>query len=391
MALITKKKCEKEMNSFFRLFCIVLVSLFCSLSMAFAMDQKSLAIATLKYDITQLNAGNSIDDSDVVPGIQKDSQEKNVGNSIVENLLNLAGKKEKKIINKILDLDKKVKFINVKSIEKRLGNVNFPALVNLFNGVKSLKIKGFDLSKISELKGSLAQIEGLIKQYKNSPKEAGKLSFFAGMAKEQLGNVETDPVARSTFRASAIQSYQNSLSNLKKLPDQPSQDASTDAEERIDALQNPFGEVIPLTGKKGPKKILLTSDYGTRIHPVKKTKRFHSGVDLAGWKCTGWKVVAIGPGRVIKSGWETGYGYLVVLSHEVNGKQYFSKYAHLKKNGRISSGKLVKPGQLLGYCNNSGVSTGSHLHFEVRKDSSRGKTLDPKEYLPYVEPIPGLK
>jgi murein DD-endopeptidase MepM/ murein hydrolase activator NlpD len=363
---------------------------FCFFPGIFAAD---LSLARLKYDVSQLNSGIGISTESQAgkSGEVEQRQDSSSSDSIFENLIKLAGKKEQKVIKQILDLDKKVNFINVKSIEKKLGKVNVPALVNLFNGVKNLKIKGFDLSQINELKGSLSQIENLIKQYKNSPKEVGKLSFFAGLAKEQLGNVEANPVAKSSFRASAIQSYKNSMANLKKLPDQPSQDASKDAEERIESLQNPFGEVIPLTGKKGPKKVLLTSDYGTRIHPVKKTKRFHAGVDLAGWKCKGWKVVAIGPGRVIKSGWETGYGYLVVLSHEVDGKQYFSKYAHLKKSGRIATGKVVKPGQLLGYCNNSGISTGSHLHFEVRKDASRGETLDPKDYLPEVEPIPGLK
>jgi len=48
-------------------------------------------------------------------------------------------------------------------------------------------------------------------------------------------------------------------------------------------------------------------------------------------------------------------------------------------------GRLVKSGDLLGYCNNTGVSTGAHLHFEVREASASGETLDPKGFLPPVD------
>lgn len=142
---------------------------------------------------------------------------------------------------------------------------------------------------------------------------------------------------------------------------------------------------MPLAPESGKGKVVMTSDYGLRVHPVSKVKRFHSGVDLAGWKCDGWTVMAIGPGRVVKSGWEGGYGYAVVVSHDLDGGALYTRYAHLGKAGRIATGVVVKPGDKVGNCNNSGVSTGSHLHFEVRKDSASGPTTDPKSYLPAVE------
>ncbi len=192
---------------------------------------------------------------------------------------------------------------------------------------------------------------------------------------------------RETYRSGAIEHYQNTIKNLAGQSDPASQEKVEDASERTVSLQEGMGKTIPVKPIKGNSVAVITSDYGTRIHPVKKVRRFHSGVDLAGWKCNGWKVLAAGPGRVIKSGWETGYGYAVVISHEIDGKTWFTRYAHLKKANRISSGKLVKTGDLVGYCNNSGISTGAHLHFEVREDAPGGNTHDPKLFLPEIEVI----
>jgi len=63
----------------------------------------------------------------------------------------------------------------------------------------------------------------------------------------------------------------------------------------------------------------------------------------------------------------------------------FTRYAHLQKKSRLPVGRLVKSGDLLGYCNNTGVSTGAHLHFEVREASASGETLDPKGFLPQID------
>jgi len=115
-----------------------------------------------------------------------------------------------------------------------------------------------------------------------------------------------------------------------------------------------------------------------RVHPVSKKKRFHSGVDLAGWKCDGWKVMTVGSGRVVKSGWEGGYGYAIVVAHDLDGRLLFTRYAHLHKSGLYPVGTIVKTGERVGYCNNTGVSTGSHLHFEVRRN---GNVRNPFRYL----------
>lgn len=122
------------------------------------------------------------------------------------------------------------------------------------------------------------------------------------------------------------------------------------------------GKLVP-TGR-------LTSKFGWRIHPVKKTKKFHYGVDIG--VAVGTPVSSPGPGKVIYSGWMTGYGKIVQVKHD-NG--YVTYYAHLKA-ATVKVGDKVDQGSVVGKANNTGISAGSHLHFEVRKD---GKAVDPQQ------------
>ncbi|NCB40319.1 MAG: M23 family metallopeptidase [Erysipelotrichia bacterium] len=302
----------------------------------------------------------------------------------IEQLLAKAGKKEQKIIRQILDIGQEKKLFNISKLEKKLSKIDVPAIMNLYTNLRALKISKLDAGKIDEIKAALAGIDQALAKADIKTVEFGNLSFFAAMTRDRMSDFTGNADEKSQLRASAMQNYTDAIDTLNEDQAPASQEKVDDAKERLETLRNPFGEILPLVPKKGKSQTLITSDYGTRIHPVKKTKRFHSGVDLAGWKCNGWKVLAIGPGRVVKSAWESGYGYAVIVSHDVEGHQYFSRYAHLMKKNRLAAGTLVKPGDIVGYCNNTGISTGAHLHFEVREGSLSGKTYDPKNYLPEV-------
>jgi murein DD-endopeptidase MepM/ murein hydrolase activator NlpD len=89
----------------------------------------------------------------------------------------------------------------------------------------------------------------------------------------------------------------------------------------------------------------------------------YNGVDLAAG--VGTPILAAAGGEVIVakgSGWNGGYGNYVVIKHP-NGTQ--TLYAHMSSTA-ISSGAQVSGGEVIGYVGNTGRSTGSHLHFEVR-------------------------
>lgn len=123
----------------------------------------------------------------------------------------------------------------------------------------------------------------------------------------------------------------------------------------------------------------VTSKFGWRIHPVKKVRKMHTGIDLGVPK--GTKLFAIGDGKVTSAGWENGYGYTVIVKHIVGAKTYFVRYAHLSKMAKV--GTEVKKGEQIAgaLTGNSGVGTAAHLHIEVREDDPYGEAIDPLKFI----------
>jgi murein DD-endopeptidase MepM/ murein hydrolase activator NlpD len=118
--------------------------------------------------------------------------------------------------------------------------------------------------------------------------------------------------------------------------------------------QSTSGLMMPANGP-------ITSYFGYRYHPILHFTRFHAGVDIgAGW---GSPIVAAGDGRVIGAGWGGGYGREVEIAH---GGGVTSLYGHMSEIV-AQPGSFVRAGQLIGYVGSSGLSTGPHLHFEVRQ------------------------
>lgn len=115
----------------------------------------------------------------------------------------------------------------------------------------------------------------------------------------------------------------------------------------------------------------VTSAYGYRIHPVYKTKKYHSGIDIGA--AYGTAVSAANGGTVTLAGWNGGYGNCIVVDH---GGGLATLYGHLSSIS-VSRGATVSKGQQIGKVGSTGVSTGPHLHFEVLKG---GSATDPMAY-----------
>jgi murein DD-endopeptidase MepM/ murein hydrolase activator NlpD len=115
------------------------------------------------------------------------------------------------------------------------------------------------------------------------------------------------------------------------------------------------------SGMMMPANGPITSYFGYRYHPILHFTRFHAGVDIgAGW---GSPIVAAGDGQVAAAGWAGGYGREVQIAH---GGGIVSIYGHMSEIV-AQAGSFVRRGQLIGYVGSSGLSTGPHLHFEVRQ------------------------
>jgi murein DD-endopeptidase MepM/ murein hydrolase activator NlpD len=132
------------------------------------------------------------------------------------------------------------------------------------------------------------------------------------------------------------------------------------------------------TGKSAKKFLVrkpvamgvMRSGFGMRPHPILGFTKMHTGVDWAA--PTGTPIYASGNGVVEKAGWEAGYGKYVRLRH-TNG--YETAYGHMTAFARgIDVGTRVRQGQVIGFVGSTGLSTGSHVHYEILVN---GRFVDP--------------
>lgn len=131
-------------------------------------------------------------------------------------------------------------------------------------------------------------------------------------------------------------------------------------------------ECIPAIQPVSNKDLKQTaSGYGTRIDPIYKTVKFHSGMDFSA--NVGTPVYATGNGVVRKAGWEELYGNCIQIDH---GFGYVTRYAHLSKID-VRVGQKVVRGETIGKVGTTGKSTGPHLHYEVMV---KGQIVNPVNY-----------
>lgn len=127
------------------------------------------------------------------------------------------------------------------------------------------------------------------------------------------------------------------------------------------------------------------SPFGWRRHPVTGKKRFHNGIDVA--VPVGTQLVAPADGVVVHKGSGGSGGVTLILKHAAD---LFTVYYHLQKPSHLNVGDRVQTGQPIAFSGNTGLSTGPHLHWEVRR-TQRGNQVDPIPFLqgaPSVQPAP---
>lgn len=157
-----------------------------------------------------------------------------------------------------------------------------------------------------------------------------------------------------------LQSVRESIPESKNALQSLTKDiASQQAKERATP------SIWPTSGK-------ITSSYGYRNSPFGYGRQFHSGIDIGAKR--GVPIYATADGTVRFSGYKSGYGYVVHISH---GYGYTTVYAHMSKTA-ARNGQSVQRGHVIGYVGSSGRTTGPHLHYEVRVD---GDTVNPWPYM----------
>lgn len=140
-----------------------------------------------------------------------------------------------------------------------------------------------------------------------------------------------------------------------------------EARDHIAQQQPEFTFLSPLSG------FAVNSPFGMRKMPWEEGGRLHEGVDIAAPSGTAVKVTL--PGRVTRIGTDGGYGRFIEVAHAGG---LTSLYGHLGRHAALKAGQALPAGTIVGYVGNSGRSTGSHLHFEIRDGD---KPLNPTLFM----------
>ena len=116
----------------------------------------------------------------------------------------------------------------------------------------------------------------------------------------------------------------------------------------------------------------ISSGYGYRVHPIYRVRKMHTGVDIVA--PSGTPIRAAGAGMVVHAARWGGYGNCIIIDH---GGGIATLYGHCSEIA-VQVGQDVRQGQVIGYVGSTGLATGPHLHFEVRRD---GAPINPEPYL----------
>lgn len=183
--------------------------------------------------------------------------------------------------------------------------------------------------------------------------ENQKYSTYVAQSQQELESIQAD---RKRLEA-ALDEYERTSKEIEQ------QIRKT---ERTGGIRLGTGNMIwPV---KGP----IASGFGYRYHPILHKQKFHNGLDIA--VPSGTPVLAADSGVVLVAGWRGGYGNYVAIDH---GNGISSGYGH-NSSLLVHEGEAVVRGQVIARSGSTGLSTGPHVHFEIRVN---GDPVNPLSYL----------
>ena len=237
-------------------------------------------------------------------------------------------------------------------------------------------------SERDELKQQLSEMEDRVKEMRNIQLDVlNKVKTVSSKEVEKMKKALNE--VNKALKEKGL--YFNSLSNKRRdaggpyIPDNKTLKNDKEMNKEVYAIFENledidyYAQVINATPIGKPVwSYWVTSKFGTRIDPFKKTKAVHKGIDLA--SMTGNNIRTQAAGRVTRAEFVKGYGLMVEIDH---GNGFKTKYAHMNSMN-VQKGDTVEKGDVVGEVGSTGRSTGPHLHYEILY---RGVPVDPMPFM----------
>lgn len=245
------------------------------------------------------------------------------------------------------------------TMEKELNNVKY----NYSNMITDFDLLADDLEQLQKKDSDINRLIFGMEPMDNAIWEGGtgghdnskflsKINSSSDLIETATGKVEKLKYKIKLQKESLDTIYKMAIAKEKRLASIPS--------------------IKPVSADKCKRNVRYMSGFGIRLHPVHKVKKLHKGIDFTAPR--GTDIQATGNGKVVRvERRRNGYGKNVIIDH---GYGYTSLYAHMSKIS-VKLGDKVTKGQVIGKIGNSGTSTASHLHYEVRINN---KAVNPIDY-----------
>ncbi len=249
------------------------------------------------------------------------------------------------------------------------GGKDFTDFVARFETVG--RFARIDINMIQSLQGQQKLIAEKKQEIVQKKQELNNQKELFVQLKDQNKQAMDNKLEVTQKKQKELESIQGSRNELEKALDELEQ-TSKQIEAEIRQYQEKNQTNLG-TGKYiWPVRGQIVQNFGWRIHPILRKRQFHTGLDIA--VESGTPILAADSGVVIFSGYNGGYGKMLLIDH---GSGFSTLYGHASAL-LVDKGQTVVKGQIVARVGTTGLSTGPHLHFEIRKN---GTPVNPRDYL----------
>lgn len=254
-------------------------------------------------------------------------------------------------------------------VEALFGSQDFGEFITRFELIGNFVNK--DLKLLNQLQQQLDQIARTKEEISQKQAELLREKKVYARLQTQTKSKRGEWLSKEKQQQRQLAALQNDRRQMERALDELEK-TSKEMESQIQKYQNKNRNKLGSGQMIWPAKGRISSPFGYRMHPILKKRKYHSGIDIA--VPMGTPILAADDGVIFFSGTNGGYGKMVTIDH---GAGLSSIYAHCSAL-LVKAKDKVKKGQKIALVGSTGLSTGPHLHFEVRKE---GKPDDPMRYL----------